>query len=216
MSGSNFHQIQQSIERAGGKQRVTLVGVTKRQPENKVREAIQAGLKVIAVNYVQEGDQLRASLGDLPVEWHFIGHIQSRKAKLLTSYDCVQSIDRISVAETLNEICQAAGRKIPILIEVNIGEEVQKSGIFPRELGAFMASLAKFSALEVKGLMGMPPPLRPVEQRRPHFRALRKVFEESTGFSILSMGTSEDYLVAIDEGSTMVRLGTLLFGDRND
>jgi PLP dependent protein len=218
MSGSNFKLIQEAIERAGGKNRVALVGVAKQQPEEKVREAVQAGLKIVANNYVQEGERLRGSLGALSVEWHFIGHIQSRKAKDLTSYACVQSLDRLKVAEALNEKMGLLGRKLPVLIEVNVGEEAQKSGVSPGEIEPLLTSVAALPFLEIRGIMGMPPPVLPVEKRRPFFRTLRQVFESSkfsSSITVLSMGTSDDYLVAIDEGSTMVRLGTVLFGGRD-
>lgn len=217
MTGSNLQKIQTEIERLAGKDRVTLVGVAKGQPEQKIREAVQEGLKVVANNYVQEGERLRAALADLSVEWHFIGHVQSRKAKDLLTYDCVQSLDRLSIAESLNERMKPLGRRLPVLIEVNIGQEAQKSGILPDALGDFLDSVRALPFLEVKGLMGMPPPLSPVEGRRPYFRSLRKLFETAVPaslFSVLSMGTSEDYDIAVEEGATMVRLGTVLFGPR--
>lgn len=194
-----------------GKARI--VGVTKGQAVQRVREAVAAGLEILGNNYVQEGEALREAIG-AGVEWHFIGHIQSRKARSLTGYDCVESLDRLSVAEELEKRLQA---KLSVLVEVNLGGEAQKSGIAPAELPAFLEGLRKFPKLEPRGLMAMPPPLEPVEARRPFFRELKALFSSNAGgdrWDTLSMGTSEDYRIAIEEGATLVRLGTALFGPR--
>jgi pyridoxal phosphate enzyme (YggS family) len=200
----------ESIKRELGNASVTIVGVTKIQPVELVREAVACGVRVLANNYVQEGAKLREALGDAAVEWHFIGHIQSRKAKDLTGYHCVQSLDRLSVAEELNK---RLDRKLDVLVEVNIGNESEKSGIAPEALEEFMKGMEPFTNLKVKGIMGMPPPLQPVELRRPYFKELRAL-RDRFGLATLSMGTSNDYLVAVEEGATMIRLGTVLFGER--
>ena len=208
---SNLSAILDSISRLTRKpEDIAIVGVTKLQPVALIREALAAGVKILANNYAKEGSALRMACGDLPAKWHFIGHIQSRKVKSLTDYDCIQSLDRISVAKELEKRLQG---DIEVLVEINIGGEAQKSGIASAALPDFLCELHAFPRLRVRGLMAMPPPLEPVEARRPFFQELRRLFDRHS-FDCLSMGTSRDYLVAIQEGSTMVRLGTALFGER--
>ena len=195
---------------------VVICGVTKAQPTALVAEAIRAGVRVLGNNYVQEGEALREELGTLAagVDWHFIGHIQSRKAKSLLDYAMVQSLERLSIAQVLEA---RLSRTLDVLVEVNVGGEDQKSGIAPSEVPRFLDDIAVCGKLRVRGLMAMPPPLEPVEARRPFFRRMRELFEAHAGkygFDTLSMGTSADYLVAVEEGATMIRLGTTLFGDR--
>lgn len=194
---------------------VALVGVTKFQPVAKLREAVEGGLRILGNNYAQEGQALMLELPE--VEWHFIGHIQSRKVKYLTDYRCVQSLDRLSVAVSLSEGLVSLGRALDVLVEVNVGNEPQKSGIEVPALPSFLDEVGKLPGLRLRGLMGMPPPLEPAEARRPFFRKLRELFDSQrgrAGFDCLSMGTSADYVIAAQEGSTMVRLGTVLFGER--
>lgn len=196
---------------------VTIVGVAKKQPVERVREALAAGLSDLANNYEQEGRELMEALGPVPVRWHFVGHIQSRKAKLLVDYDLVQSIERAVIVESWQRALVGDGRCLDALVEVNVGGEAQKSGVRPDQVTEILRDLSRFSAVRVRGLMAMPPPLEPVEARRPFFRQMRELFEQhrkGAHFDTLSMGTSADYLVAIDEGATMVRLGETLFGPR--
>ena len=213
---TRLKEIEIQIASRAADRKVEIVGVTKHQPVERLREAVRAGIKVFGVNYAQEGEAFRAALGD-SVRWDFIGHIQSRKAKHLLDYDRIQSLDRASVAEILNREGQSRGTALSCLVEINIGEEPQKSGVLPSELDGFLKDLATLSYLKIDGFMGMPPPLQPVEARRPHFKMLREFFDryrEKYRLSVLSMGTSEDFLIAVEEGSTMVRLGTSLFGAR--
>lgn len=195
-----------------GKQ-VTILGVTKSQTLEAVQEASAAGLMDFGNNYAQEGETVRTRIA---ARWHFIGHIQSRKVKFLVHYDCVQSLDRLSLAEDLNARLMTAGRTIDALVEINIGEETSKSGIVPSDLDAFVKQMGAYSHIRCRGLMVMPPPLQPVEKRRPFFARARALFDKynAAGWDTLSMGTSEDYLLAVEEGSTLVRLGTVLFGPR--
>lgn len=203
----NLEQIRKSL----GANAPTILGVTKRQPIERVREAIAAGVRVLGNNYVQEGKPLLAEFPQ--VDWHFIGHIQSRKAKELGEYRLVESVDRFVIAEALARKAESRGAVQDILIEVNIGEEPQKSGVGPKDLESLLEKIAPLKNVRIRGLMGMPPPLDPVERRAPYFKALRKLFERPN-WDVLSMGTSEDYLVAAREGSTLIRLGTVLFGAR--
>ena len=221
---------------------ITIVGVAKGQPVAKIEEAIASGLQVVANNYVQEGQDLIQAISalegnsvsaamlnaernpsdrflsfDRRVAWHFIGHIQSRKAKALLPYDCVQSLDRLSVATTLSRELESKKASLEVLVQVNIGQEPQKSGVLPQDLPTFLEALSAFPQLKLKGLMAIPPLTSQPEGRRPYFKMMRRLFEQhqKTYFlSVLSMGMSDDYRIAAEEGSTMVRLGTLLFGSR--
>jgi PLP dependent protein len=204
----NFLKIRDQL-----KKDVTIVGVAKKQPIERVTELVDAGLRVLANNYVQDGKVLMAKFPSL--EWHFIGHIQSRKAKELVNYHLVESLDRIEIARILNG--QLGTRKLPVLVEINIGGEAQKSGIPPETLPDFLTSLQTFPNLVVKGLMCMPPPLNPPANRRAFFKNMKSLYDEHASresFEYLSMGTSDDYRIAVEEGSNMVRLGTALFGER--
>lgn len=214
----NLEIIKEQISLVAKGRNIQIVGVTKHQPLEKIKEVISSGVNVLAVNYAQEGDELRLAIDSESIEWHFIGHIQSRKVKYLTDYDCVQSIDRWEIAEDLNARLDNIKKVMRVLVEVNIGRELQKSGIPPEKLGQFLERLSALKNLKVVGLMAMPPMLHPVEDRRVYFKEMYQLYQKYCTeylFEILSMGTSDDYLLAIQEGSTMVRLGTCLFGRRS-
>ncbi len=196
--------------------KVAVLGACKAQTAERVRELTSVGLKFLGNNYVQEGAALRLALPDFGGEWHFIGHIQSRKARELLAYDCIQSLDRLSVAEELNKRLAGSNKKLAVLVEINLGSEESKSGIDRATLPEMLKSLGQLENLVVNGLMGMPPPLQPVENRRPYFAQLRDLFTShgKGQWRWLSMGTSDDYLIALQEGATLIRLGTALFGVR--
>lgn len=209
----------ESVKKALGERsdQVRVMAVSKMQSIDTLREAVQAGIQLFGVNYLQEGDAQREALALEKIEWHFIGHIQSRKAKALPSYDAVQSLDRVEVGEILNRRCEELGKVMPVLVEINIGSEENKSGIFPAQLGDFLASLKTLKALSPRGIMVMPPPLEDLQARRPFFKSAKRLFDKFKGdfpFDTLSMGTSEDYLIAAEEGATLIRLGTSLLGRR--
>ena len=210
-------EIHKSIDAVSKGRTITVIGVSKFQSSENLQEAIRVGLVDIGVNYAQDGELLRHRFASDKLRWHFIGHIQSRKVKYLTEYDCIQSIDRIEIANHLDKRVQELGRKIEVLVEVNIAGEPQKSGVTPLVLPVFLNQLAQCQNLTIKGLMAMPPAHPLSEDRRVYFRGLFELFETHRGkysLEVLSMGTSEDYLIAISEGATMVRLGTSLFGPR--
>jgi pyridoxal phosphate enzyme (YggS family) len=214
----NLSLIKDQISLVSKGRDIQIVAVTKHQPVEKVKEAINAGVKKLAVNYAQEGDELRLQMDSEEVEWHFIGHVQSRKVKYLTDYQYVQSVDRLEVAEDLNHRLEHFKKAIYVLIEVNIGREAQKSGVLPERLEDFLDRVSALPNLKVVGLMAMPPMLHPVEDRRIYFKEMAQIYQKFNSqyhFEVLSMGTSDDYLLAIQEGSTMVRLGTCLFGRRS-
>jgi len=209
----NWERIQHEIQKAGGRG-VHVLGVTKGQPLDRISEGVAAGLTLLGDNYVQEGRELREKLASYKGEWHFIGHIQSRKARDLVTYDCVESLDRLSVAEELNK---RAGEPVAVFAEVNVGGEASKSGVAPEELEKFLDALKGLSSLRLQGLMALPPPLEPIEKRRPHFQKMRQLFDRfsgSHGLQWLSLGTSDDYPLAVAEGANLLRLGTALFGPR--
>lgn len=203
---------------------ITVVAVAKLQPDDRVREAIGAGITHFGNNYVQEGEALRTLLGAeaAKAKWHFIGHIQSRKVKNLLGYDCIQSLDRIEIAEELSRriglMAQPSGSSLPrCLIEVNIGREPNKAGIAPQNLGAFLERIDGIANVRTDGLMAMPPPLEKVDERARFFDQMKEYFDRfgpARKWTTLSMGTSEDYAVAVRCGATMIRLGTSLLGAR--
>lgn len=213
---SRLAQLQAEIkEHSPHPEKVAILGACKAQPVDRVKELAAAGLKFLGNNYVQEGAALREAMVGAQLQWHFIGHIQSRKARELLDYDCIQSLDRLSIAEDLNKRLAGRSKKLSVLVEINLGSEESKSGIVPGTLPQFLGAMKAFENLKVDGLMGMPPPLQPVENRRRYFAQLRELFRPHLAeWKWLSMGTSEDYVVALQEGATLIRLGTSLFGKR--
>lgn len=213
----NLEKIRTEIKKySAHPEQVCLVGVTKFQPIEKIKEALSLGLNHLGVNYAQDGEKLMEQLKEAEIQWHFIGHIQSRKAKYLIHYDWVESLDRLEVAAKLNQLAEQKGISLKVLIEINIGRESQKSGILPEDVTRFVEELQHYPFLNLKGFMAMPPAI-PVESRRPFFRALKELFDrvsKQKPLEVLSMGTSEDFSVALQEGSNLIRLGSCLFGPR--
>jgi hypothetical protein len=199
-----------------------LVGVTKTVPVDRIREGIEAGIEILGENYVQEAVSKKEALAGLPVSWHCIGHLQTNKARLAVECcDWIETLDREAIAIEVDRRAKGAGKKVPVLIQVNIGGETTKSGIGPDELSSFFTLVSGFESLDVRGLMALPPFFDQPERARPYFRRMRELLEklrnESTrpeGLDQLSMGMSGDFEVAIEEGATLVRIGTALFGHR--
>ena len=190
---------------------VQLIAVTKKVSVEKIREAVAAGISHIGENRLQEALAKRETLADLPLTWHFIGHLQTNKAKKAAEeFDWIQCVDRPELAEKLN---QNARKTLRVLIEVKLHDEPAKSGIAEQELSGFIDQFSRWGRLELHGLMAIPPLFENPEDVRPYFRRLRGLGEEH-GLRELSMGMSNDFEVAIEEGSTMVRVGTALFGER--
>lgn len=207
---------------------VTLVGAAKVQPPARLLAARRAGLAVFGENRVQEAEEHRAVVAggaaaeaDGP-EWHLIGPLQSNKAKRAAAlFDAVHSLDRVKIARLLDRELAALGRTIPAFIEVNLAGEASKHGFAPAGLGAVVRPLAALEHLRVVGLMAVPPPADDPDAMRPWFRRLRSLAGELAarpewaGFpGLLSMGMSDDFEVAIEEGATHVRIGSALFGAR--
>ncbi|HYR82816.1 MAG TPA: YggS family pyridoxal phosphate-dependent enzyme [Terriglobia bacterium] len=190
---------------------IRLIAVTKTVPVEKIRQAVEGGVSNIGENRLQEALSKREGLQNLPVTWHFIGHLQTNKAKkVLENFDWIQSLDRPELAEKLN---QWASRPVPVMIEVKLHEEPNKSGVGEPGLAEFVKEFARFDRLQLRGLMVIPPFFENPEEARPYFRKLRS-FGDRFGLAELSMGMSHDFEVAIEEGATMVRIGTALFGER--
>jgi len=204
---------------------VSLMGVTKTHPSERIREAYAAGLRLFGENRVQEFSAKAGALADLAeAEWHMIGHLQTNKAgKTVELFNAVDSVASVKLAEKLDAAARNLGKKLRLLIEVNVGGEAAKSGIAPdsRELQELLLAAPRFEALEFRGLMTVPPFTDDPEGARPFFRQLRRLRDAfaarkfpAIGMDVLSMGMSHDFEVAIEEGSTCVRVGTAIFGER--
>ena len=197
------------IARAAAGRPVTLVAVTKTHPPELIRAAVAAGLTDFGENYVQEWARKRDALADLPIRWHFIGHLQKNKAKdVVGRVALVHGVDSIELAQTLD---RRAAKREDVLVEVNVGGETSKSGVVPAELPALLAGMKPLEKVRCRGLMCIPPP----GGGRPGFQLLAKLAREH-GLPELSMGMSDDFEEAIREGATIVRVGTALFGQRPD
>ena len=197
---------------------VTLLGVSKTFPSASVQALAAAGLEDFGESYVQEARDKLEELTSLspPPRWHFIGHLQTNKAKYAAAlFPVVQSLDRPELARELDRRARDLKRTIDVYIEVNVSGEAAKSGLSPANLPAFLEQLAPLTALKPVGLMTMPPFNPDPEASRPFFAALRELRDRrAPGLSGLSMGMSGDFAVAIEEGATLVRVGTALFGRR--
>jgi pyridoxal phosphate enzyme (YggS family) len=202
---------------------VRLMAVSKTHPASAIREAFAAGITLFGENRVQEFAEKHADVGDVDAEFHLIGHLQSNKAaKAAELFGAVDSVDSLKLAERLNSEAVKLGKTLTVLLEVNVGGEAAKSGFAPdsEELRALLAKATDFPHLQIRGLMTIPPHTENPNSARPYFRMLRelrnKLTEQipSTQLPELSMGMSHDYEVAIEEGSTCVRVGTAIFGER--
>jgi pyridoxal phosphate enzyme (YggS family) len=201
---------------------VRLVGASKTVPTECVRQAVAAGLTILGENYLQEAREKIANL-NLPVSWHFIGHLQTNKAAAAVKlFDLIHSVDRPSLAQALDRAAAKLNQLQDILLEVNLAREDTKSGVKFEELEDLLRFCAALKNLRVRGLMTMPPWFADPEQARPYFQALRHALNRLQSLSLpgvdlseLSMGMSDDYEVAIEEGATLVRIGTALFGARS-
>ncbi|HEV2115495.1 MAG TPA: YggS family pyridoxal phosphate-dependent enzyme [Terriglobales bacterium] len=204
---------------------IALMAVSKTFPPAVIREAYEAGQRLFGENRVQEFAEKAAALSVLAgVEWHLIGHLQSNKAaKAAELFSAVDSVDSLRLAEKLNAAAQKANKRLSVLIEINVGGEAAKSGVAPDspELEQLLAAVPQLTALQFRGLMTIPPFTEDPQQARPFFRRLRELRDQIAarhlpGVSLdgISMGMSHDFEVAIEEGSTCVRVGTAIFGER--
>ncbi|MDD5309834.1 MAG: YggS family pyridoxal phosphate-dependent enzyme [Deltaproteobacteria bacterium] len=198
---------------------VRLVAVSKTHPIEAIREAYEAGQRDFGENYAQELNDKAAALADLAdLRWHFIGHLQRNKARMVVPHAAmVETVDSVRLAEELDHQARRLGRALGCLVQVNVGGEEQKSGCTPGEAGEIAGAVESLEWLKLAGLMTIPPFDLDPEETRKHFRALAALRERLGGvtrFAHLSMGMSQDFEAAIEEGATLVRVGTAVFGDR--
>lgn len=220
----NLAMIQQKIraacERAGrAPESVTLLAVSKTHPPETIREAADCGQLLFGENKIQEA-KAKIPLCPGKCRWHFIGHLQSNKVRdAVELFEMIQGVDSLALAREISKRCEQAAKRMPILLEVNIAGEASKFGYKPEQLLAELAELNALPKIEVHGLMAIPPYTTDPEKARPYFRRLRELKERAEAvlgapLSHLSMGMSGDFEVAIEEGATLVRIGTALFGER--
>ena len=217
-----LERVAQACARAGRRpEEVKILGAAKKQPPEKIREAFEAGLRLVGENYVQEAQKKREALADLPLTWHLIGPLQTNKARhAVKIFDLVETVDRLAIAHELDKRAAKVGRVLPVFIEVNVGGEETKAGVAPEELPALAETVLSLPHLKLQGLMTIPPYRENPEEVRPFFTKLRELLEDlkrrfpEAPLAELSMGMSHDFEIAIEEGATIVRVGTALFGPR--
>lgn len=220
----NLAQIQQQIESLSAqfqRENVRLLAVSKTKPVSAIEEAIQAGQKAFGENYVQEGVEKIAYFNQqADLEWHFIGSLQSNKTKLVAAhFDWIQTVDRLKIAQRLSEQRPADKAPLNVLIQINISDEASKSGIAPEEMLPLAKEIALLPNLKLRGLMAIPKPEHEPAQQKIALSKMQQLFNrlqtEFEGIDTLSMGMSDDMAAAIECGSTMVRIGTAVFGARD-
>jgi pyridoxal phosphate enzyme (YggS family) len=222
----NLSAVQERIAKAAARvgrdpEGVTLVAVTKTMPAEPIREAIDAGQRVFGENRVQEAQAKIQAVGR-DVEWHLIGHLQRNKVKFVCDlFDLIESVDSLTLAQDIEAHAARRGIVMPILIQVNIGDETTKSGVSAAAALGLVQQVATLSHVAIRGLMCVPPAVEVAERSRPYFIELRTVSERIAAERIptvsmveLSMGMSHDFDVAVEEGATMVRVGSAIFGPR--
>jgi PLP dependent protein len=224
--GGNYRKLVERIDEAAAKSgreasAIKLLAAAKSQRIEAIRAALAAGVTLIGENYAQEADEKKKEISTL-VEWHMIGHLQRNKVRLAVElFDVIESLDNLALARELDKEGRRRGKIIRAFAEINLGGEESKSGIAKNHVASLLESVAKLANLRVEGLMTVPPFRQDPEQVRPFFRELRDLKEElsNSGFpnvdlKELSMGMTHDYPVAVEEGATIVRIGTALFGPR--
>jgi pyridoxal phosphate enzyme (YggS family) len=199
---------------------VTLVAAAKSRTPEEVEAVVRAGVTCVGHNYIKEAKRMIPVVGH-DVQWHMIGHLQRNKAKKAVQlFDMIETIDSWRLAVALDRYCTAVGKTMPVLVEINSGREARKTGVLPEEVDDLVRELSKLSSIRVQGLMTMGPRFGDPEDARPYFRATREAFERLATLNLpnvtmrtLSMGMSNSYLTAIEEGTNMVRIGSQIFGE---
>jgi len=202
---------------------VRLEGAAKTRTPEEILEAIDAGLEIVGENYVQEAEKAFEALGPR-AKWHMIGHLQRNKVKkAVRIFDMIETVDSMRLAREIDKCCGKIGKVMPVLIEVNSGEEDQKAGVLPADAPALVEEMRSLENIKIVGLMTMGPFAGDPEDSRPYFQKTKRLFEvlkeknvPGVEMQILSMGMSNSYRVAIQEGANLVRIGTKLFGERLD
>jgi PLP dependent protein len=221
---SNLQAVRDAIAvsaKAAGRQanEISLLAVSKTFATNAIREAYQAGQTRFAESYAQEALNKIEALRDIPIEWHYIGPIQSNKTRTIAeNFTWVHSLDRLKIAERLSEQRPSQLPKLQVCLQVNISKEASKGGIAPEEAGALAHAIAQLPGLKLRGLMTVPALSYDVAEQRLPFALLRKLYDQlilqGLQLDTLSMGMSHDFAAAIAEGATIVRIGTAIFGSR--
>ena len=202
-------------------QGVELVAAAKKRSPAEILKAVEAGVKIIGENYVQETEKAYELVGDR-VRWHFIGHLQKNKVrKAVRIFDMIETVDSVQIAKEIDKRCSQMGKIMPVLIEINSGRENQKSGVFPEDAERLIREISSLKNIRVEGMMTMGPRFGDPEDSRPYFTETRMVFEKIKGLNLpnvqmkhLSMGMTNSYQVALEEGANIVRIGSKLFGER--
>ncbi|HOL21925.1 MAG TPA: YggS family pyridoxal phosphate-dependent enzyme [bacterium] len=200
---------------------VILVAATKTRSVEEIREAIDAGIRIIGENYVQEAEEKFKQIGR-QVRWHMIGHLQRNKVeKALNIFDCIETVDSFNLAREIDKYAGKKGIIFPVLIEINSGREPQKSGVMPEDVEKLIAEISQLKNIRVEGLMTMGPLVKNPEDIRPYFKLTKGIFDKikeknlpNVEMKYLSMGMSDTWKIAIEEGANMVRIGTAIFGPR--
>ncbi len=198
-----------------------MVAAAKARQPAEVLEAVAAGIKIVGENYVQEAEKAYQVVGRR-AKWHFIGRLQKNKVKKAVQlFDMIETVDSVAIAREIDKRCAQIGKIMPVLIEVNIGREPQKSGVFPENAASLVREISVLHNIKVAGLMTIGPATDSAEESRAGFKEMRRLFEKLKQFDLpgvamtyLSMGMTDSYQVAIEEGANIVRLGTRLFGTR--
>ncbi|HKV32878.1 MAG TPA: YggS family pyridoxal phosphate-dependent enzyme [Pyrinomonadaceae bacterium] len=217
-------RISAAAQRCGRDPReVTLIAISKTHPADVVKRLVELGAADLGENRVQEAEEKIPQVGRSVVRWHLVGHLQANKARrALGLFDVIHSLDSIDLARRLDRLCAEIGREpLPLLIQVDLGHEETKSGVDEKELPQVVETVQQLEHLELIGLMTLPPFFEDPKQARPYFRRLRELRDDLAGKGAfgerrgeLSMGMTNDFVVAIEEGATMVRVGTAIFGER--
>jgi pyridoxal phosphate enzyme (YggS family) len=200
---------------------VALLAAAKERTAEEISEAIRAGVKIIGENYLQDAQKVFPDVKE-KANWHFIGHLQTRKVrKVVEMFDVIESVDSLRLAQEIERCCAARDKPMPILIEVNSGKEEQKYGVNPEDVPELVDEISSYPHIKIMGLMTMGPRFGNPEEARPYFTKTRELFEQIKGLhspniemKYLSMGMTNSYEVALEEGANLVRIGTKIFGDR--
>ncbi len=200
---------------------VKLVAAAKTRTPAEIAEAVAAGIGIVGENYVQEAEKAYQEVGN-KVEWHFIGHLQKNKVKkAVTLFDMIETVDSVELAAEIDKRCGQIGKTMPVLIEINSGREAQKAGVYPEEAEQLIEAIAGMKNIRVQGLMTMGPATIQAEELRTCFRETKELFDRikkaalpNIEMKYLSMGMTDSYKIALEEGANMVRIGSMIFGRR--